>query len=474
MSRGVVPLVLLLALPVAAQTVAQASVAGRWEGVLVADAANMRLVIDITRASDGLLLGMIANLDHGVRLPINRIEERSNSIHLEVNAIRGSYDGVLSSDGNRIIGTWTQGTPTPLELRRSASASEPSRADEKRAESGDPFGVPVEMKVPMPPTPFPGNGSLHLVYELHITNFADEELLIRKLEVLSGESVVMAFEGVQLNMMLQRPGASNVLDRRALGRGQRAIAYMWLSADVGTKMPASLRHRVTGRTESVEGGLVRVSLTPPIVLGPPLRGSNWLAANGPDNTSGHRRALTLVDGSASIAQRFAIDWLQVGPDGNTFTGNPTDNNSYRAQGQELLAVADGTVVSVKDGIPDNVPRAASRAVPITPETIAGNVIVLDVGGGRFAFYGHVQRGSLRVKSGDKVRRGQVLGLVGNSGNSDEPHLHFHVADSASLLVSEGLPYVIDSFETMTSPSAWQRRRNELPMDGTVVRFSVSQ
>lgn len=133
-------------------------------------------------------------------------------------------------------------------------------------------------------------------------------------------------------------------------------------------------------------------------------------------------------------------------------------------------MADGAVVLVRDGIPDNVPRAAARAVPITPETLPGNVVVLDIGGGRFAYYGHVQRGSLRVKPGDKVRRGQVLGLLGNSGNSDEPHLHFHVADSASMLESEGVPYVIDSFETLTPPSAWQRRQNELPMQGAIVRF----
>ena len=82
---------------------------------------------------------------------------------------------------------------------------------------------------------------------------------------------------------------------------------------------------------------------------------------------------------------------------------------------------------VKDGIPENVPGINSRAVPITLEMpLAGNHVILDIGGGRFAFYAHLQPGSLRVKLGDKVRRGQVLGLVGNSGNSTEPHLHFHI------------------------------------------------
>ena len=69
-------------------------------------------------------------------------------------------------------------------------------------------------------------------------------------------------------------------------------------------------------------------------------------------------------------------------------------------------------------------------------------MILDLGGGKFAFYAHIQPGTLRVKTGDRVTRGQVLGLVGNSGNSTEPHLHFHISDSPLPLESEGLPYAI--------------------------------
>ena len=111
-------------------------------------------------------------------------------------------------------------------------------------------------------------------------------------------------------------------------------------------------------------------------------------------------------------------------------------------GAEVLAVANGLVVATKDGIPENVPGITSRAVPITSETVGGNHIVLDLGGGRYAFYAHFQPGSLKVKVGDRVTRGQVIGLVGNSGNSTEPHLHFHISDGVSPLGSEGLPYVL--------------------------------
>ena len=173
----------------------------------------------------------------------------------------------------------------------------------------------------------------------------------------------------------------------------------------------------------------------------------------------------------NIAQRFAIDWVQIGANGRTFDGDEKDNKTHKAYGNEILAVADGVVSSTKDGIPENVPGLTSRAVPITPETVGGNNVILDLGGGRFAFYAHMQPGSLRVKVGDKVRRGQVLGLVGNSGNSTEPHLHFHVSNGNSALESEGLPYVLESFDVQTSPNNWESRQNQLPLQNMRVRFA---
>jgi murein DD-endopeptidase MepM/ murein hydrolase activator NlpD len=217
----------------------------------------------------------------------------------------------------------------------------------------------------------------------------------------------------------------------------------------------------------------------PVEISPPLRGGEWLAANGPSNNSGHRRSMIPIDGQAAIAQRFAIDWLQLREDGRSFTGDPKDNKNYRCYGAEALAVADAVVVEVKDGIPENIPGLTSRAVPITLETVGGNHVILDLGQGHYAFYAHLQPGSLRVKLGDKVRRGQVLGLVGNSGNSTEPHLHFHITDANSPLGSEGLPYLLPAFEVQgkgfgwkpsNPPAATEKRAHEIPLQNDVVRF----
>jgi murein DD-endopeptidase MepM/ murein hydrolase activator NlpD len=111
----------------------------------------------------------------------------------------------------------------------------------------------------------------------------------------------------------------------------------------------------------------------------------------------------------------------------------------------VLAVADAVVADAKDGIPDNNPASDTKAVPINLETVGGNYLILDLRNGFFAFYAHLKPGSLRVNTGDKVHRGQVIASLGNSGNSDAPHLHFHVSDDNSPLGAEGVPYVLDSF-----------------------------
>lgn len=217
----------------------------------------------------------------------------------------------------------------------------------------------------------------------------------------------------------------------------------------------------------------------PAVIGPPLKGGNWLAGNGPSRASGHRRALLPISGAPAIAQRFAIDYVMINAEGKTFTGDRLKNESYGAEGVEAVAVADGIVVATKDSIPENIPGPASRAVPITLETVGGNHVILDIGSGRFAFYAHLQPGSLRVKIGDRVKKGATLGLVGNSGNSTEPHLHFHLSDGNSPLGSEGIPYVHETLDVVgrctsimvgCTVGTAETKRRVMPQANEIVRF----
>lgn len=103
--------------------------------------------------------------------------------------------------------------------------------------------------------------------------------------------------------------------------------------------------------------------------------------------------------------------------------------------------------------------------------MAGNAITFDLGGGQFAYYMHLQPGSLRVKAGDRVRRERELARIGASGDAREPHLHFEVTTSPKLLAGEGVPYLIGQYRSKTvSDGPLELHAHELPLDKTVVTF----
>jgi hypothetical protein len=361
-----------------------------------------------------------------------------------------------------------------------------------------PSAFPVDITAGRSPQPVTADGRSRLLYELHLTNFSPKPIEVTGLDVLGGDGTgqLAGYRGEALEKLLVAVGPVDSAGKvRTMGGGRSLVIFLDLSLDGGTRVPAELRHRLScsiagkdGATieKMVNGPVVAVVQEPTPVLRAPLHGSNWVVGNGLSNPE-HRRALVPVDGKVRIAQRFAIDWVRLGPDGRLFHGEPNSNANFYGYGAEVLAVADGRVSDLKDGLPENAGSNEQNSRAITLDNIAGNYVILDLGPGRFALYAHLQPGSLKVKLGDKVMAGEALARLGNSGNSDAPHLHFHLMDANSPLGAEGLPYELETFtqlgainllEVLDTGQAWRPQtqappivhRREFPVDNAVVTF----
>lgn len=320
----------------------------------------------------------------------------------------------------------------------------------------------VSVRAISAPNPVRGaDGRVHLAYELLFGNPSRLFVTLDRVEAVdpAGRSL-WSLEGAGLAAMTEGFGPA-----APLPPGGSAAVFMDVSFAEGEVAPAEVAARVTltrqvagpdGKPAPLPAGApvpATVSFvgartpvgTGAVVVAAPLRGKGWVAVNGCcDSITSHRGAVMAVNGALRVPERFAIDFVQIGSDGRLFAGDGKVTADYRYYGVPVHAVADGTVVNLYDAAADQVP---GQITGITTENIGGNMIVTDIGGGNFAFYAHLKPGSLKVALGDRVRAGDVLALLGNSGNTTAPHLHFHVMDGPSPLDANGLPYVIAAFSS---------------------------
>ena len=185
----------------------------------------------------------------------------------------------------------------------------------------------------------------------------------------------------------------------------------------------------------------------------PLNGT-WYVSNATNPSGTHRWG---------IGQEFAYDLVRVDAEGNPGKGDETRPDSYYAYGQEVLASADGTVYEVRDGIEDTpmaqfadsdpsvvVKRMTEYQTSLRRQHGArgsdGNYIILDHGNNEFSVMVHLKKNSIRVKRGERVKQGQVIAQVGQSGLSTEPHLHFEVVSNPDPLKQRGLPVPFNGLE----------------------------
>lgn len=316
--------------------------------------------------------------------------------------------------------------------------------------AGDPHPPQLNVSFLAPPAPIVQDGSTRLVYEMLITNFSNNKFELDAIEAKAG-TAKFAFTGQTLANLIIALGAWDkpvAPADRTLDAGRSIVIFLLL--DLGTsKAPGVIEHTLhvvddKSGAHTVVLAPLAVSSESPIVVSAPLRG-DWIAGDSVNNRrdAAHRRAVLVDNGHAWLAQRYAIDWVQYQTvDGvrTTWKGPEARNDSYFCYDQPIYSVAPGKVVEATDGLPENVPHSGKYAIPIDFNNAAGNHVVVEIAPSRYVLYAHMRPGTLSVKVGDVVKAGDLLGRVGNTGSSTEPHLHMHIDDQPSFLAGNGVPY----------------------------------
>jgi hypothetical protein len=334
----------------------------------------------------------------------------------------------------------------------------------------------------------------HVEYDLVITNAFTTEVTLKSLTVRAGGRRLLKLTGQALaahtvTLLVAKPSAEIppsatrlvlldvVLPRSA---GRRAPAR--LSNRIHYSIPQGAPFRAAIGSTTVHGAVLSTVRRAPLLISSPLRGAGWVAAQGccEDPTSPHRTAVLSANGTYVDAELFDIDWVQE-VDGSLYRANGKQLADYPSFGAPIYAVAKGRVVSTVTDRPEVPPMEANPSLR-TPDDFGGNEIVEELRPGVYAFYAHLQTGSVMVRPGQVVRDGQMVARLGNTGNTTAPHLHFGIHDGPRPLSSNSLPYEIDrytlqgSLDPATMPthiiiggSSGPRRRS-YPLIGSVFTF----
>jgi hypothetical protein len=339
------------------------------------------------------------------------------------------------------------------------------------------------------------DGLTHLAFGMQFTNVWDVPATIASVEVVdpakddrpTGTNHVLSAKDEDVTGLLKLTSLPPTQDKASYSSKLASGAYGVMFFDViyadSNDVPCAIALRVHSLQPDSKRMPESTLLSPPlkvssqtaIVLAPPFKGDGWVDANGCCLEVGpHRFVTNATNGTLQPSEQFAIDWITVDRQGKAFRGDGKKSEEWLCYGAELLAVASGTVVQVIRDLPDEPPGVAPSNLTV-PE-IPGNHVILDLGGRRYAIYAHLAPHSATVHVGDRVKVGDKLGLLGNSGNTTGPHLHFQISDRPSTLDATSLPF---EFETMRLESRTSANLDEmdifsingtpLPMDSKMAK-----
>lgn len=336
---------------------------------------------------------------------------------------------------------------------------------------------PAPIEVVLNDIPYPTEKNLLIGYMLSTWEFEREGLILDKIVMVDHDTSDELQTIEQANLpKIFKGDLGSVLGYR-FDILTRYFVSLRLAIPLGRPVPRAIRHcLVFTNGLSVEGGVLSPRTGErPLVIASPVRGQRQVFMNQ-STMAYHFDSTLFLQGQIYTSERYAFDSVQLNETLSDFnSGDPKVNTSYFNYGSPLYAVADGTVIQVENALPEN-HGDAKDVVLHTLIGYAGNYVMLDIGSSRYACYAHCIPGSIAVKPGDKVRRGEVIARLGNSGNSTGPHLHFQICDAPDFFWSRGIPFVIEAYtkigEAFGPVTTGQSVANAMMEETTVIDISA--
>jgi len=292
------------------------------------------------------------------------------------------------------------------------------------------------------------DGKDHVEYELLVVNVFSEPVTLSSVTVLDpAGKELMRIEGGTVAAATQTLFAKSATPVIPASSAVSVDIDLMLPPDTA---PERVTHRIAYALKAdselalmigslkVDAPEVAINRRPAIVIKPPLKGNGWLATSACCKPNVHRDERIAIDGvRIETGETFAVDWAKVKND-RLFDGDGKRVEQYYGFGEDVLAVADGTVVSIHDGLPDQTPFVFM--VPKSKSDYGGNNVMLEIAPNVFAWYAHLRQGSLTVKVGDAVKAGAPIAKLGNTGPSEGPHLHLGLIDKPDAITGRSLPF----------------------------------
>lgn len=292
-----------------------------------------------------------------------------------------------------------------------------------------------------------------LNFDFEIANGTAQPITLNKIEVAIHDRA----GALILNRDMDRSGAAPAVltagPHREIAAGARGLIYNPFTTFPLQLELGELQYRLTFEPKDGPAIVVTANVRPQpyqprteLIL--PLTGRVW-AFHGHDYLAHHRRwdpfhPIAQLFGATAIFSRYALDLAPIDARGERRKSGAKRNDDYYGWGATLRAPGAGVVAAAYDGDADDDLATGKSSfdperLPKEPLHFYGNYVIIDHQNGEFSLLGHIQRGSLTVKTGDRVRQGQPVARLGASGSAEfSPHLHYELRTGVTM-AADGLP-----------------------------------